>query len=76
VKNSGKNIKPGIGLFLGFYGREDNNKCVQLEVGYVAAQYKPIYSSEKLVGRILSQGLVCSWALVEEKIITSMCSLR
>ena len=47
VKNGGKNIKPGIGLFLGFYGREDNNKCVQLEVGYVAAQYKPIYSSEK-----------------------------
>jgi len=61
---------------LGFCGKKDNNKCVQLEIGYVAVQYKKIYSSEKMVARILSQGLVCSWALVEEEIITSMCSLR
>jgi len=47
VKNDGKNIKPGIGLFLGFCGREDNNKCVQLEIGHVAVQSKGIYSSEK-----------------------------
>jgi hypothetical protein len=47
VKNDGKNIKPGISLFLGFCGREDNNKCVQLGIGYVAVQYKEIYSSEK-----------------------------
>jgi hypothetical protein len=76
VKNNGKNIKPGISLFLGFCGREGNNECVQLEIGYVAVQYKEIYSSEKMVARILSQGLVCSWALVGEEIITSMCSLR
>jgi len=36
VKNGGKNIKPGIGFFLGFGGRGDNNKCVQLEIGHVA----------------------------------------
>jgi len=41
VKNDGKNIKPGIGLFLGFCGRGDNNKCVQLEIGYVAASVAP-----------------------------------
>ena len=34
--NGGKNIKPEISLFLGFGGREDNNKCVQLEISYVA----------------------------------------
>ena len=45
--DGGKNIKPGISLFLGFGGREDNNKCVQLKIGYIAVQYKEIYSSEK-----------------------------
>ena len=30
MKNGGKNIKPGIGLFLGFGERENNNKHVQL----------------------------------------------
>ena len=45
--DGGKNIKTGISLFLGFGGKENNNKCVQLEIDYVAVQYKEIYSSEK-----------------------------
>ena len=76
MKNNGKNIKPGIGLFLGFCERRDNNKCVQLEIDHVAVQCKEIYSNEKIVARILNQGLVCSWAFVEEEIIMNMCSLR
>ena len=28
IVDGGKNIKPGISLFLGFGGRENNNKCV------------------------------------------------
>jgi len=42
--------------------RRDNYKYVQLEINYVAGQYKAIYSNEKKVARILGQGFVCSWA--------------
>ena len=47
MKSNGKNIKQGISLFLGFCGKDDNNKYVQLEIGHVAVQCKEVYSSEK-----------------------------
>ena len=62
MKNSGKNIRSGICLFLGLRERESNYKYVQFEISYVASQYKEIYSNEKNVARILGQGFVCSWA--------------
>jgi hypothetical protein len=50
---------------------------MQLEISYVASQYKEIYSNEKKkVARIISQGFVCFWALEKEKITTSVCSLK
>jgi len=62
MKNSGKNIRSGICLFLGLREREGNYKYVQLEISRVASQYKGIYSNEKNVAKILVQGFVCSWA--------------
>jgi len=41
--------------------REGNYKYVQLEIKWVAGQYKAIYSNEKKMARILDQGFVCSW---------------
>jgi hypothetical protein len=61
---------------LGFREREYNYKCMQLEISYVASQYKEIYSNEKKVARILGQGFVCSWALEEKVIIASICSFK
>jgi len=40
-KKSGKNIRSEICLFLGFGGRGNNNKHVQLEIDYVAASVAP-----------------------------------
>jgi len=62
MKNSGKNIRSEICLFLGLREREGNCKYMQLEISCVASQYKEIYSNEKNVARILVQGFVCSWA--------------
>jgi len=39
---------------LGFKERENNYKCVPLEINYV--------TSQKKVARIIDQGFVCSWA--------------
>jgi len=39
-----------------------NYKYVQLEIRWVASQYKAIYSNEKKVAKILVQGFVCFWA--------------
>ena len=72
----GKNIRSGIGLFLGLKERGGNYKYVQPEIPYVPSQYKGIYSNEKNVARILGQGLNCSWAWEKEEATRSMCSLR
>ena len=47
MKKSVKNCKSGICLFLGLGERESKYKCVQLEISYVASQFKGIYSNEK-----------------------------
>jgi len=47
MKNSGKNIRSGICLFLGLREREGNYKYMQFEISCVAGPYKEIYSNEK-----------------------------
>jgi len=76
MNKNGKNIRSGICLFLGLEKKNDDYKYMQLKITCVASQYKEIYSNEKKVTKILNQGFVYFWALVEEKIITSMYSLR
>ena len=46
MKNSGKNIRSGICLFLGLREKGDNYKYVQLELSCVAGPCKGIYSNE------------------------------
>jgi len=60
MEKIGKNIRSGIGLFWGLKERGGNYKYVQLEIHRLSSQYKGIYSNEKNVARILSQGFVCS----------------
>jgi len=57
MKNSGKNIRSGICLFLGLREREGNYKYMQLEISCVASQYKGIYSNEKKCGKNISSGI-------------------
>ena len=47
MKNSGKNIRSGICLFLGLRERGGNYKYVQLEINCVAGPCKGMYSNEK-----------------------------
>ena len=76
MKQSGKNYRSGICLFLGLGGRGSKYKCMQLEISYVAGQCKEIYSNENKMARILGQGFDCFWALEKEKAAASMCSLK
>jgi len=40
---------------------------VQLEINYIATQYKVIYSNEIKVAKIINQKFACFWALFKDR---------